>query len=69
MNTAWLVMHRPYLRHLRERLADGGRHTHEAGSLLPSVFSLSTQLLAFVYIDIAMVGTHAPAAYSDVAVQ
>ena len=43
-------MHCPYLRHLRET-ADGGHHasaTCEAQSLLPSVFSLSTQLLALV---------------------
>ena len=26
LNTAWLIMYSPYLRHLRERLAHGGRH-------------------------------------------
>ena len=53
LNTAWLVMHTPYLRHLR-KMADTWELpciTHEAESLPPSTFSLSTQLLALVYIQ------------------
>ena len=30
LNTACLVMHSPYLRHLNERLADGGQHASAA---------------------------------------
>ena len=35
--------------------------SHEAGSLLPCVFSLSTQLFALAYIHRHTVRTHAPA--------
>ena len=38
--------------------------SREAGSLLPSVFSLSTQLLALAYIIRHTVGTRASAAYN-----
>ena len=43
MNTAWLVMHSPYLRHLREETVDGCCHASamEQDPLLPSVFSQS----------------------------
>ena len=55
LNTTWLVMHSPYLGHLRERLADGSRHASAVKQGLcmpPSVLSLSTQLLVLVYLDI-----------------
>ena len=49
LNMAWLVMHSPHLRHLRERPADGGRHTSAVKqNLCRLLFSLSTQLLACV---------------------
>ena len=43
--------HSLYLRHHRGRWGSP-RISREAESLLPFVFSLSTQLLALVYIDI-----------------
>ena len=42
--------------------------SHEAESLSPSVFSLSTQLLVVVARHRHTVGTHIPAAYSDAVV-
>ena len=70
LNLAWLVMHSPHLRHLRKRPADGGRHASAVKqNFCRLLFSLSTQLLACVSTCIhrhTVVGTHAPAACSDV---
>ena len=56
LNTAWLIMHSPYLRHLRERLAHGGRHTSAVKQnlccLLCSCLHNCQHVLALVYIDI-----------------
>ena len=69
LNTAWLVMHSPYLKYLRERRTDGDCHAADVKqnlchllcwACLHNCYHLYTQ-------DIDTVGTHTPAAYSDVA--
>ena len=55
-------MHSPYLKHFSGQMGVA-YVSHEAESLLASVFNLSAQLLALRH----MVGTHTVGAYSDVA--
>ena len=56
LNTAWLIMYSPHLRHLRERLAHGGRHASAVKQnlccLLCSCLHNCQHVLALVYIDI-----------------
>ena len=48
LNTAWLVMHSPYL---KEQQMGSACISHKTGSLLFSVFSLSTQPVTLVYVQ------------------
>ena len=50
------IMHKPFIEKKKKK--------KKAGSLLPSVFSLSTQLLVLAYIIRHTVGTRASAAYN-----
>ena len=62
LNTAWLVMDSSYLRNLRERPIDGGRHhtsvVKQNLCCLLCLVCLHNCLIVLVYIDIIMAGTH-----------
>jgi len=64
LNTAWLVVHSPYFRHLRE-IADGSRI---ASAMKQNFCRLLRSACVYITVSpcIHTAGTHAPTSYSNI---